>query len=114
MISCSFQKQCRHKVFLSENFNHFSFKRHSDSFQVLATIERTMKNFVKELFRYTKLFSFFPHVQSKSEITVSKSMSILSLRIDVGILVLTLCLITLLHWRWQDKFTQLLKKALET
>ena len=90
MISCSFQKQCRHKVFLSENFNHFSFKRHSDYFQVLATIERTMKNFVKELFRYTKLFSFFPHVQSKSEITVSKSMSILSLRIDVGILVLIL------------------------
>ena len=34
----------------------------------------------------TKLFSFFPHVQSKSEITVSKLMSILSLRIDVGIL----------------------------
>lgn len=64
-----------------------------------------MKNFVKELFMYTKLFSFFPHVQSKSEITVSKLMSILSLRIDVGILQLTLCLITLLHWRWQDKFT---------
>lgn len=71
-----------------------------------------MKNSVKELFMDTKLFSFFPHVQSKSEITVSKLMSILSLRIDEGILQLTLCLITLLHWTWQDKFTQLSKVAL--